>query len=991
MRLANYPSLTRFTAILALVSILPTPILFVPRVSEVAAAEIKGGSNPTPEDRARRKAEYQEYLKKEKLAGQERLGKILAGHEASRKSIEKVAPYWKQGEGFASTVIINNTRPRMVEVTPIVRTANGRVLPTRPVRVRAAGSVDVPLSSLIGDDEGYGQIALRYDGEPLEINAVIVVANGKKSLSVDHLFEMIDDFTSSELDGVFYLPKASTRAELALSNTSDKAIAVSVEVRAENENGTDPSRQQVAIKPHQTEMVNVRPMLKGSNGRVPIAARIMLKHTGAPADLRVHGMLMDANGYSANMRFLEASALAAGKLFSPILPLQDPVSPIVLLTNANSTAATVHLEAYYSVKGDLEETTLRTVSVPAGGAIHVDLSREVAGLPRGASDVGLVFEYYAHGGLLADVLLIDESGSGVYQVSPKGYGDHSHNSHSFPFRIEGSLNTIITMANPSETEEISYSLNLYYEGKVYGFAGKPLRPGEIRNINIKALQDKQVPGQRKELIPPSVTSGHVTLDFLRDGNAGSSSSAHASHAGHGAGEALGIASATIFDVEGKMAFVTCHVNCSPEWWTLIIANQYYEGVVGEVFYTGIQAVNILTGYWTLSASSVNWTNNGYPVTIPWELSVYLNNAGSTNLTANVSLANNYCDSYCTCIDIFGDVIPIALWVDSYQYSVTVTGLNFDHEDPMDDTVTVVANGPYWSNSTLTVQVTSNEDSPVTLRESAASPNTYQVAFHPSGAEMPAGKWSGVAASYGPAASPAFQISPPRVDTQTVVALSWVDGSAITLPSGANSSLVSSLNSPLCSLMLLDWWAFTPTFLNTSNDTEYANKWLVKNSANSAPPSTMSPSVLTGGDFRMFNSFKAAFRKASTGSISDFRSVTISPVIGGTPDPCGVLSPVAADAHTNSGSKGISSSGTSVYQLSEGRLGSDGRRVNLTINGSTTPWIWTIVSFDGPTGSLSGSSIFPKHTMYINTASSSSTTPDLSGFIALDDTYQASIP
>jgi hypothetical protein len=197
-----------------------------------------------------------------------------------------------------------------------------------------------------------------------------VVADPVRSLSVDHPFEMSEDFSSSELEGVFYMPAASTRTELALANTSDQIVSVLVSVQPENQ--SEPLSQQIAVMPHQTELVNVRPLLRESNGLAPLAARVVVQRTGNPADLRVHGMLLDADGYSSNMRFLERSALAGNKLFSPILPLQGPVRPIVLLTNTNSTAATVHLEAYYSVNEQLEETTLRTVSVPAGGALHAD-------------------------------------------------------------------------------------------------------------------------------------------------------------------------------------------------------------------------------------------------------------------------------------------------------------------------------------------------------------------------------------------------------------------------------------------------------------------------------------------------------------------------------------------------------------------------------------------------------------------------------------------
>ena len=728
-----------FIAVLAIVTVLPSPLLFLP--SRVLKAEgATAGKNPTEDDRARMRAEYEAYLAKEKQAGQERLGKILATHEAGWKPIALTAPYWKQGDGFASTLTINNTRPRIVVMTAVVRAADGGVLQERPISIRATGSLDVPLATLIGDQEGYGQIALRYVGDPLEINAVLVVADPARSLVVDHPFELAEDFSSSELDGVFYMPSASTRSEIALANTSDQVVSVLVSVRPENQNASGALSQQVAVMPHQTELVNVRPLLRESNGLVPLAARVTVKHTGNPSDLRVHGMLMDANGYSSNMRFLERSALMGNKLFSPILPLQNSVNPIVLLTNTNSGAATVHLEAYYSLNGELEETTLRTVSVPAGGALHANLAQEIQGLPMDASNIGLVIEHYKDGGLLADVLLMDGSGSGVFQVSPKGYAGHAHNNHSFPFRLDGSLNTTITIANPSATDEILYSLNLYYEGKVYGVEVKPLRPGEVRNVDIKSLRDRQTPGALQELLPENITGGQATLSFRRKRKLGDPAAAEATHVDHDV-VALGIASATVFDVDGKIAFVTCWPQCQEENWTMEIGNQYYVGIVGDAFTSWITVYNVNNGYFNLEASDVDWTQTGSPVTsVDGNNWITLESAGYADLSAYVTIVDDQCDQMCSCVQIFGQVLFLQGWVESYAYSIEITSVNFDNPDPDDDTIDIDVDGPYWTSPTIRATAKREGDDDVIFYEGTPGYGNHSIPFKQDGQTMPEGQY-----------------------------------------------------------------------------------------------------------------------------------------------------------------------------------------------------------------------------------------------------------
>jgi hypothetical protein len=359
-----------------LAALLPAPSLLIPQA--VRAVPRRGANvNPTPEEVAELRKKSDAFQKKSRREGQQRLEKILARHQAGWHDVELTAPFWRQGDGFSSTLIINNTFSRAVDVTPVAHLANGKEVSGRSVRLRANGSIDASMTELFGGDlRGYGQIALRYRGETQEINAQVVIADPDRSLSLDHPLERADDFSESSLEGLFYLPNASTHSEIALSNSTSSSLVVSVAVRSEDEsNKKEPNKQELKIGPWATELVSLRSLLKGGNGRTPIAGRVLVSHSGRPGDLRIHGMQTDPKGYSANMRFMESGAMGGDKLFSPVLPLADATSPVVLLSNSNNKDATIHVEAYYSVDGELDETTLRTVTVPAQSAIHVELAR----------------------------------------------------------------------------------------------------------------------------------------------------------------------------------------------------------------------------------------------------------------------------------------------------------------------------------------------------------------------------------------------------------------------------------------------------------------------------------------------------------------------------------------------------------------------------------------------------------------------------------------
>jgi hypothetical protein len=233
-----------------------------------------------------------------------------------------------------------------------------------------------------------------------------------------------------------------------------------------------------------------------------------------------------------------------------------------------------------------------------------------------------------------------------------------------------------------------------------------------------------------------------------------------------------------------------------------------------------------------------------------------------------------------------------------------------------------------------------------------------------------------------------------ITTNDVVVVAWVDSSVITLPSGASFLLRIDLNTPLvCNALLLDWVVGIPTDLFGSAEVNYANAFLLKNSANSRPASTIDPdATLAGGDFRLFNRFQATFSSAS-GSISNLSVLKSAAVVGTTPDPCGLVPNAGGEAHPSNGARGVTSSGSGVFQLAEGRLGSLGQRANTTINGRSTPWIWSVIHFDA-SGNLRplDHAIFPTYYVYKDgdlIATYPQSAP--ATFIALDAFYQRLVP
>jgi IPT/TIG domain len=206
----------------------------------------------------------------------------------------------------------------------------------------------------------------------------------------------------------------------------------------------------------------------------------------------------------------------------------------------------------------------------------------------------------------------------------------------------------------------------------------------------------------------------------------------------------------------------------------------------------------------------------------------------------------------------GDATPVVTGIDPSDWdagktqSVTFTGQNFGTNAP------TLSFSP---SAGISYTLSSYNDTKIVANVTVASgtPNeTVDVTVTNKGYSG-----SGFTAGSGQSAksSPVQANVHAPVKSSEVTVIGWVNGSApdlVTLPSGANATLISNLNSSgkSCALEVTIWaFAGVAKDLSTQNDRDYANAWLVAHSANSAPPSTITPSTqYSGGNYRLFNDF-----------------------------------------------------------------------------------------------------------------------------------------
>ncbi len=856
----------------------------------------------------------------------------------------------------------------------------------------ALASTPAALASHISD---YGSATLRYNG--LESALLGQTALGSTALSesfLSHFTAVMPGSPATQtLEGLWWARDAGIGGFVGLGNATAQLRTVIVE--ALTASGQVQATQSFTLAPHASQMIDLFPLI--GPPKAGDAGGLRIQFDGLLGEINVTGGIENRQeGYSAVIPFWQApmagmnmpASIATIAHPGIMVGAADPMMgfpagtrflPYLALRNLTGSVEQVNLTLY------TEQGTALTASpqsLQPFEARQVDMNNVLQQL--GLKNFhGAVTLTVGHSGGTSDVMSaagsVDVKGTYVFEVAGRA-AEQMLSKQSPYWSVKNGNDTMVALWNPSASaEDVMVTLKYASNSGRYHFRIH-LAPHATANVDLKELIANQSRDEDGNMLPVDLQEGSFVFHNAKEGHAPLSVNVNVG----------------IFNVVKGTCYVS-GIYCDGYEYSLILSpatfslasdggaemvsayGQYSDGttrLVGASFSSSDTSVVTVDG--PLYGQYVTAVKAGQAqITATANLPVAGNYYGYNPCCSNLQSYSNYTG---TATATVSDTTPVITGIQPSDWqalsttTVTITGQSFGTNPP---TLSFSPNPgiSYTLSSYNNTQIVAN------MNVSADWAGVVNLAVTSNGynGQGFAGNGNGQSPQSAPSNVGIYQV----FNYSEVTVIAWVDGNApdlVTLPSGANPSLIFDLNHPsLCAADVAAWALNKKPDLQSSADYAYANAFLLKNSANPQPPLTITPSAfLQTGSFRLFNDYGAP--KSSTSQV------------GPTPNPCGFYIPDWLRASQPSPYNGATACGTpsnQCYQLAEGRLGTKGQKVNQNLNGRSTPWIWSVIEFNSAgTPTYTDHAIFPTYWVYVN-GILTATYPQSSAatFMANDDSYQ----
>jgi hypothetical protein len=442
-----------------------------------------------------------------------------AGVEASgalpREMHTANIPYFVESEDLKSTLVLNNNKPDQTAVIVTIYNTKGEALQLAAINLKPLIPTRLSLQELLKSAKGNfsaGNIRVLYDGSSMSVTTQVSVVSADKKVSFESVEATAEDFATSRLDGILWVPDDETQVGAGLTNASSSPIDVAIK--------TDREQSNLSLLPRETRVVDLRALVMNvveDSGGVLVT----MEHNGTPGALIATGFALNKKtGFSSNLNFADCEASRSTKLAAAHVRLGsvDPHegfkrgttfrSPLAI-ANTMDKPTEARISVDYTTGGQPRQVQLKPVTLAPREVKLIELSKQMArkGITREVDDAGVDITYDGMPGtVIGRLTSFTDSGNYSFDVpvkDPVGQGNGS-----YPWRLDNGYTTVVHLKNTLD-KNVTAVLQVRYEGGSYNPDRIKLAPHQTVAIDIGQLRDAQKKDLRGGVMPKKVESGQV--------------------------------------------------------------------------------------------------------------------------------------------------------------------------------------------------------------------------------------------------------------------------------------------------------------------------------------------------------------------------------------------------------------------------------------------------------------------------------------------------
>jgi len=432
------------------------------------------------------------------------------------------ATYYSLNDGLNSILMVSNQDPKPLQISVTLFSLSGARFDVPPIMLDGDAVREFDMNRWVdtaGQGFREGSLEVLYAGRSMVLGGVLRMVDAQRSLIFDE--ELSDpnmDFKSSRLEGVWWLPSLKADVLVALSNTTNTALATTIKLDNTGLNSVQP----LTLAPRETRLINLRQIATSGNGSVKSVkalARvggISVEHSGGSGALLARGMIEDASkGYSAVIEFSDPLRAKKSRLDGTGLRLGKAggkkLTPVLVARNVGDTPTVLTGRIpYVDRNGGRQVLALPDTELAAGQTKEISLLPQMNEIDVDRnSTVGMEFEYSTKPGtVVISAMSVSRDWNQVFRVPLVDADTQMSSNGKYPWNIQGSNSSFVYVKNVTDHFQ-EYTIYVSFKDGFYTLGLKRLEAGQMVMFDLRALRDSRVADVTGKPMPLDATDGHV--------------------------------------------------------------------------------------------------------------------------------------------------------------------------------------------------------------------------------------------------------------------------------------------------------------------------------------------------------------------------------------------------------------------------------------------------------------------------------------------------